>query len=98
MISASTLSDRRGIWVFVLGVVAVTGGVILHAPMFWMGRHTHFVLYGMPIGWDMILGMVGIVGGLGIAAYGLLPGSSPPRRRLSLLRPKTRRFRLPTGT
>jgi len=27
----------------------------------------------MPIGWDMILGMVAIVGGCGIAAYGLLP-------------------------
>src|SRR3954452_10410909 len=73
MISSSTLADRRGLWAFVLGVIAVTGGVLLHAPMFWMGRHNHFVLYGMPIGWDMILGMVAIVGGLAIAAYGLLP-------------------------
>ena len=73
MRSASTLSDRRGVWAFVLGVIAVTGGVLLHAPMFWMGRHNHFILYGMPIGWDMILGMVAIVGGLAIAAYGLLP-------------------------
>jgi MFS transporter, putative metabolite:H+ symporter len=73
MISASTLSDRRGIWAFVLGVVLVTGGVLMHAPMFLMGRHNHFILYGMPIGSDMILGMVAIVGGCGIAAYGLLP-------------------------
>jgi putative MFS transporter len=73
MISASTLSDRRGLWAFVLGVIAVTGGVLLHAPMFLMGRHNHFILNGMPIGWDMILGMVAIVGGVGIAAYGLLP-------------------------
>src|SRR3954471_4651087 len=73
MVGSSTLSDRRGLWAFALGVVAVTGGVLLHAPMFWMGRHNHFVLYGMPIGWDMILGMVTTVGGLGIAAYGLLP-------------------------
>jgi len=73
MISTSTLSDRRGLWAFLLGVVAVTGGVLLHAPMFLMGRHNHYVLYGMPIGWDMILGMIAIVGGLGIAAYGLLP-------------------------
>src|SRR5689334_6854071 len=73
MISASTLSDRRGLWAFVLGVIAVTGGVLLHAPMFLMGRHNHFVLAGMQIGWDMILGMVAIVGGIGIAAYGLLP-------------------------
>jgi putative MFS transporter len=73
MISSSTLSDRRGLWAFILGVAAVTGGVLMHAPMFWMGRHNHFVLSGMPIGWDMVLGMVAIVGGCGIAAYGLLP-------------------------
>src|SRR6185369_16961697 len=73
MISTSTLSDRRGLWAFALGVVAVTVGVLLHAPMFLMGRHDHYVLYGMPIGWDMFLGMFAIVGGLGIAAYGLLP-------------------------
>jgi putative MFS transporter len=69
----STLSDRRGVWAFALGVILVTGGVLLHAPMFLMGRHNHFVLAGMPIGWDMVLGMIAIVGGCGIAAYGLLP-------------------------
>src|SRR5205085_7340291 len=58
---------------FVLGVVLVTAGVLLHAPMFWMGRINHFQLYGMPMGWDMIAGMVAIVGGVAIAAYGLLP-------------------------
>jgi putative MFS transporter len=73
MVGSSTLSDRRGIWAFVLGVVMVTGGVLMHAPMFLMGRHNHFILVGMPIGWDMILGMAAIVGGCGIAAYGLLP-------------------------
>jgi putative MFS transporter len=73
MISSSTLSDRRGIWAFVTGVVLVTAGVLMHAPMFLMGRHNHFILVGMPIGWDMILGMVAIVAGCGIAAYGLLP-------------------------
>src|SRR3954447_16530621 len=73
MVSTSTLSDRRGIWAFVLGVIMVTGGVVMHAPMFLMGRHNHFILYGMPIGWDMILGMAAIVAGCGIAAYGLLP-------------------------
>ena len=73
MRSASTLSDRRGVWAFALGVVAVTAGVLMHAPMFLMGRHNHFMLVGMPIGWDMVLGMVAIVGGVAIAAYGLLP-------------------------
>jgi MFS transporter, putative metabolite:H+ symporter len=73
MISTSTLSDRRGLWLFVVGVILVTGGVLMHAPMFMMGRHNHFVLAGMPIGWDMVAGMVAIVAGCGIAAYGLLP-------------------------
>ena len=73
MLSSSTLSDRRGLFAFILGVAAVTAGVLMHAPMFLMGRHTHYHLAGMPIGWDMIVGMVAIVGGCAIAAYGLLP-------------------------
>ena len=73
MTAASTLSDRRGLWAFILGVILVTGGVLLHAPMFLMGRSNHFVLAGMAIGWDMVAGMAAIVGGCGIAAYGLLP-------------------------
>lgn len=73
MRSSSTLSDRRGLWAFILGVILVTAGVLMHAPMFLMGQHSHFVLVGMPIGWDMIAGMFAIVVGCGIAAYGLLP-------------------------
>ena len=73
MISASTLSDRRGLLAFILGVIAVTAGVLLHAPMFWMGHDMHFRLAGMPMGMDMIAGMALIVGGVGVAAYGLLP-------------------------
>jgi len=73
MIGSSTLSDRRGLWAFVFGVILVTGGVLMHAPMFLMGRHNHFILDGMPIGWDMVAGMGAIVAGCGIAAYGLLP-------------------------
>src|SRR5690242_1424735 len=73
MISNSTLSDRRGLWAFILGVILVTGGVLLHVPMFWMGRMNHFQLSGMQSGWHTIVGMGAIVGGVGIAAYGLLP-------------------------
>ncbi len=73
MAGATTLSDRRGVWAFVLGVILVTGGVLMHAPMFLMGWNNHFILNGMPIGWDMIAGMAAIVGGCGVAAYGLLP-------------------------
>jgi putative MFS transporter len=73
MISTSTLSDRRGLWAFVLGVIAVTAGVLMHLPMFLMGRMTHFRLYGMPMGNEMIAGMAAIILGFAIAAYGLLP-------------------------
>jgi MFS transporter, putative metabolite:H+ symporter len=73
MISTSTLSDRRGLWAFALGVILVTGGVFLHLPMFLMGRMTHYRLYGMPMGNDMIAGMGAIILGVAVAAYGLLP-------------------------
>src|SRR3954447_10715328 len=73
MASSSTLSDRRGLWAFILGVLLVTAGVLLHLPMFLMGRMTHYHLYGMPIGNDMIAGMAAIILGIAVAAYGLLP-------------------------
>ena len=73
MRSSSTLADRRALTAFIVGVVAVTIGVVLHAPMFWMGRDMHFMLVGMSMGWDMIAGMALIVGGVAVAAYGLLP-------------------------
>jgi putative MFS transporter len=73
MRSTSTLSDRQGLWAFILGVIAVTAGVLMHAPMFLMGRDMGYRLYGMPMGNDMVAGMVLIVAGVAVAAYGLLP-------------------------
>jgi MFS transporter, putative metabolite:H+ symporter len=73
MLTTSTLSDRRGIWAFALGVIAVTAGVLLHLPMFVMGRMNHFRLYGMPMSATMYFGMAAIILGIAIAAYGLLP-------------------------
>jgi putative MFS transporter len=73
MVGTSTLSDRRGVWAFVLGVVMVTAGVLMHGPMFLMGRHNHFILYGMPMGTEMVAGMAAIIIGVAVAAYGLLP-------------------------
>ena len=64
MISSSTLSDRKGLWAFILGVACVTAGVGLHIPMFLMGRAMHYQLYGMPMGNDMIAGMGLIIGGV----------------------------------
>jgi putative MFS transporter len=71
--TSGTFADRRGIWAFVLGTAAVTAGVLLHIPMFWMGRMNGFVLAGMPMGGGMLAGMGLIVGGVLVAAYGLLP-------------------------
>jgi putative MFS transporter len=73
MIAFSTLSNRRGPWAFALGVVLVTAGVLLHVPMFAMGRMTHYRLSGMPMDGEMIAGMAAIIAGIAVAAYGLLP-------------------------
>ena len=72
MQSGSVFTDRRA-WLFVLGCVAVTIGVLMHLPMFLMGRDMHFMLAGMPMGWDMVGGMTLIILGCLIAAWGLLP-------------------------
>src|SRR5690606_32710145 len=69
----TVLLDRRGLWAFVLGVAGVTAGVLMHIPMFMMGKDMGFRLAGMPMGPDMVWGMVLIIGGCGVAAYGLLP-------------------------
>ncbi|WP_235913287.1 MFS transporter [Croceibacterium salegens] len=69
----TALRDRRAASVFVLGVIAVTAGVALHLPMFMMAQDMGYRLYGMPMGQEMVWGMALIIGGIGIAAYGLLP-------------------------
>lgn len=69
----SALRDRRGPWAFAVGVIAVTIGVGLHIPMFLMGRTMGYRLYGMPMGPDMYAGMALIIGGVAVAAFGLLP-------------------------
>lgn len=68
-----TLSDRRSFLAFVVGVLAVTTGVLLHLPMFWMARHHHFNLAGMEMNDGMMAGMALIVTGIIVSAYGLLP-------------------------
>jgi putative MFS transporter len=76
----STLSDRQALWAFVLGCVAVTIGVLLHLPMFAMARAMHYRLAGMPMGGWMVFGMALIVGGVFVAAYGLLPRNVAAQR------------------
>lgn len=76
------LSDRR-LWAFAIGVIAVTAGVVLHLPMFWMGRSMGFHMAGMPMDDGMIAGMWMIVAGIGVAAYGLLPRGLSAQRAAS---------------
>jgi putative MFS transporter len=73
--NAGVFQGRRGGWAFAAGSVMVTLGVLLHLPMFWMGRDTGFHLADMPMDGGMLFGMALIVAGIGIAAYGLLPNA-----------------------
>lgn len=58
---------------FWAGSAMVATGVVLHVPMFLMGRKTGYRLVGMPMGTGMLVGMALIVLGVAAAAYGLLP-------------------------
>jgi putative MFS transporter len=73
MTQPGVLEDRPYLWAFIAGCMAVTAGVVMHLPMFWMGRSNHFHLADMPMDDSMTWGMALIVGGLVVAAYGLLP-------------------------
>ncbi|QNA85178.1 MFS transporter [Sphingomonas sp. So64.6b] len=77
---SATMSDRRAVWAFALGCLMVTGGVLLHLPMFLMARGMHYHLSGMTMGGDMIFGMGLIIAGMGVAAYGLLPRNVAAQR------------------
>jgi len=70
---ASLFSDTRHALAFWAGSLAVTIGVLLHVPMFLMGRYTHWKLAGMPMGTPMLIGMGLIIAGTGATAYGLIP-------------------------
>jgi putative MFS transporter len=66
-------AERRNARAFWSGSVLVSGGVLLHLPMWWMARSVHFRLVGMPMDPAMMLGMGLIIAGIAAAAYGLLP-------------------------
>ena len=73
MTQPGVLHDRPHLWAFIVGCVAVTAGVVMHLPMFWMGRFNHFHLADMAMDGGMLWGMALIVGGILVAGYGLLP-------------------------
>jgi MFS transporter, putative metabolite:H+ symporter len=70
---ASLFADSSHALAFWVGSLAVTIGVLLHLPMFLMGRYTHYRLAGMPMGTGMLIGMGLIIAGTGATAYGLMP-------------------------
>jgi putative MFS transporter len=61
---------------FWFGSLLVSIGVLMHLPMFWMGRTTGFALAGMPMDAGMLWGMALIVLGVLAAGYGLLPAAA----------------------
>ena len=69
----SLFAGRQKSLAFWAGSAMVVTGVILHLPMFWMGRTTHFRLAGMPMSPGMLTGMALIVIGVALAASGLVP-------------------------
>lgn len=70
---ASLFADTSHAFAFWCGSLAVTIGVLLHIPMFLMGRYTHYRLVGMPMGTGMLIGMGLIIAGTAATAYGLIP-------------------------
>jgi MFS transporter, putative metabolite:H+ symporter len=66
-----------GFW---FGITAITVGVILHLPMYIGARDMHYHLAGMAPDASMMFGMVLIVVGLAMTAYGLFPRLSEVSR------------------
>lgn len=81
------LGERRHLVAFVLGCLAVTAGVLLHIPMYWMGRHQGFQLAEMPMDASMYWGMAAILAGSLLAAWGLLPAERWKAQRVDVAAP-----------
>ena len=73
MTPSDLIASRPHFWFFVFGCIAVTVGVLMHIPMYWMGRDIGFHLADMPMDTEMLVGMALIVAGVGLAGYGLVP-------------------------
>ncbi|MFT3897760.1 MAG: MFS transporter [Thermomonas sp.] len=67
---------------FWTGCLLIVAGVFAHAPMFLMGRHTHWEMVGMPMDGWMLAGMAAIPLGVLFAGYGLMPRMAQMRSTL----------------
>ena len=67
---------------FWLGSAAIVAGVLMHMPMFAMGRMTHWQMVGMPMDGMMIGGMALIPLGVLLSCYGLMPRLDQMRKTL----------------
>jgi putative MFS transporter len=64
------------------GCIAVVAGVLLHMPMFAMGRMTHWQMVGMPMDTLMLTGMGLVPLGVLLSTYGLMPRLAQMRQTL----------------
>ncbi len=79
MIAAILSRDARAHpTLFWIGAFAVTVGVLLHLPMYVRSAAMNFHVAGMPVDWEMLLGMALIVGGTIMGFRGLLPAMLQP--------------------
>jgi putative MFS transporter len=67
---------------FWAGCAAVVAGVLLHMPMFAMGRMTHWQMVGMPMDAMMLTGMALVPLGVLLSTYGLMPRLAQMRQTL----------------
>src|SRR5262252_1196515 len=70
---------------FWAGVTVTTAGVLLQLPMFFMARHDHYRLAGMPVSGEMLAGMLLMFLGAGVTAYSLFPASRSARPEVSAI-------------
>jgi putative MFS transporter len=72
---------------FWTGCLLVTAGVLLQLPMYYMARHNHYRLAGMPVTPQMSLGMAMMFVGVLLTIYGLFPRhGSGDRTNISRIR------------
>jgi MFS transporter, putative metabolite:H+ symporter len=68
---------------FWAGAAVTIVGVLLQLPMFYMARHDHYRLAGMPVTREMLAGMALMFAGVGITTYSLFPRRQPAQPELS---------------